>query len=153
MQEAAEAPDGPAESSEGQTQATTSSSDVDIVGDSAEDEEEPAPAASAASEPASAPAAQEPEPETSGESQVEEVELARTASKRRKVMEDSRGGPKSNHHGVSSMQDASGRWRWRVAASADSPEEQTFTLDAGKLAPADRARDSQLLLPSGCANS
>lgn len=59
------------------------------------------------------------------------TETNATSRKRKAVQEE--GGPRSKKHGVDSMRDLSGRWRWRVAATVDHLE-QTFPLNEGKAA-------------------
>jgi len=132
-----------AEASEAMPQASANASDVDITG-VPDKEEEHAYATSAASEPASKPEVAESAPEaaksaheSAPQQAVEDPEeeeapkLAQKPSKKRKVAHGDTG-PSSKKHGVSSVHDASGRWRWQVPAT-DDQQEQTFPLDEGKV--------------------
>ena len=90
---------------------------------------EPASASSAASEPANAPGLA-PDGVVGEPEQEEASPGTDPPSKRRKAAPEDTG-PSSKRHGVGSVRDPSGRWRWRVAATDERPE-QTFPLDEGK---------------------
>ena len=100
---------------------------VSLLGDDAEDDS----TSRAAAEPASAAAPTPDQPE--GASQQGEASTVANAAGRKRKAAQEEGGPCSKKHGVGSMRALSGRWRWRVAGTADQPD-QTFPLDEGKVA-------------------
>ena len=127
-----EPPDGQAaaEASEEMPQPSTNVTDADVI-NLADGEALHASASSPALEPASAPvlAAERP---GGASKQVEASAGTHAHSRKRKAVQED-GGPSSKKHGVGSMRDPSGRWRWRVAATDEQPE-RTFPLDEGKVA-------------------
>ena len=127
-----EPPDGQFrdEAPEETTQAKAGNSDVDPTGLPGGDAEH-ASASSAASEPASAAVSAPDHPE--GDSKQGEASTGTKALSRKRKAAQEEGGPTSNKHGVGSVRDPSGRWRWRVAATDHQPE-RTFPLDEGKVA-------------------
>ncbi len=128
-----EPPDGhaAAEASEEAPQPSTGIPDAD-VNDLADGIAENASASSAASEPASAPVLAAGDPGGSPSKQGKASTGTHAPSRKRKAAQEE-GGPTSKKHGVGSMRDFSGRWRWRVVAT-DAQPERTFPLDAGKVA-------------------
>ncbi len=111
-------------------QPSTEIPDADVI-DLADGDAGNACASSAASEPVSAPGLAAEHREGASK-QGEALRGTHAPSRKRKAAQEE-GGPSSKKHGVGSMRDPSGRWRWRVAATDDQPE-RTFPLDEGKVA-------------------
>ena len=90
-----------------------------------------ASASSAASEPVNVPDTA-PEHRERASKQGEASAGTHAPGRKRKAAQEE-GGPSSKKHGVGSMRDPSGRWRWHVAATDGQPQ-RTFPLDEGKVA-------------------
>ena len=114
------------EASEGMPMAGAGDSDLEAI--VVDGDAEPASASSAASEPANAP---DPAPDgVVGELEQEEASPGTEPPNKRRKAAPEEIGPSSKRHGVGSVRDPSGCWRWRVAAT-DERLEQTFPLDEG----------------------